>query len=803
MTTELSKFTEAYATMTVATYEPLILRWISGWTLATVATTVAKRMARSDIYKQTKALSTAHSVAIVQAAVKQISVPDEKEVARAAREIRFVARDNLDNAAGGDLQKLDIKEFPQAVAYRGVIYPHGLTLNEAPSPEMQKMRQMQTTSVSQDVPTFVSGVADVRLADFDLAKAKGEVFETMIKSVREAGDRPVAAHVGRQLQQLGLYNFFPGLKIEEALSPIGIAHFYRQLYFNAEEGFGPIEQAFTVAPLETLEVVYETVRKQIHEEVMEIGLEEMSEAATEEKNTDEVSDKVSTMIQRDTSAAMSANASGSIGVWQAGASANASFKNSGQRSREQTSRRLKEVTSRAAERITKTFKVTTRDVEDITTTNLTRRVIRNDSPAPVSYGLRRVLRRVKVKVQDMGPRLVWQLYVRNPGKGLARSKFVHFREAGPIAVPEIPPGLPPRPVGGTDTGTTSSSLQYDGLRGWYVTLVIQPGADRKVTSVSIDSITDLEGGGKDDLSPSPKNDVQFGGGWDAASGKFTKNIGILPGDGASVSINYTYGWDPAGSVMDDWEAKRKAAVAALNEEALNNKFDREKALITERSKIRPRPAADLRKEERYEVMNRMVSHLFANKGSGQDPSPLEIEFFHRYFDIDGMFTYTHPSWWKPRYTPVATGMGRPAYEITAESEPAPLGSSLGWMIQLDGDSRRNEFINSPWIRVCMPIYPGREAEAIRWLAKHIEGEEGYDLNSGPLKELLDQVEQYRGQEEKLGINGPDYVTVDSTIGDEPGDPNGPLKPEDVYPIVQEFEVTVPTEGFVYDELKLA
>ena len=29
MTTELKRFTEAYATMTVAAYEPLILRWIS------------------------------------------------------------------------------------------------------------------------------------------------------------------------------------------------------------------------------------------------------------------------------------------------------------------------------------------------------------------------------------------------------------------------------------------------------------------------------------------------------------------------------------------------------------------------------------------------------------------------------------------------------------------------------------------------------------------------------------------------------------------------------------------------------
>jgi hypothetical protein len=798
MTTELAKFKEAYATMTVATYEPLILRWISSWTLRTLASTVGKRMSKAALFNDSKTFSTAIAVANVHSVARLARNPSLDLLQKATKDAQLVTRDEISNLDSADIQRLKIEGFPQAIAYRGVIHPHGLAL----SIDSAQMKRATVQDTTVDIPTFVSGLAETREDGFDVRKAQSQVFTTLLKAVRQGGELSMSLTIDKHLKEMGLYNFFPSLKIEEALSPIGIAHFYRQLYFNAEEGFGPIEQAFTVAPLEMLEVVYETVRRQIHEEVLEIGLEQISESATEEKNTDEVSDKVSSMIQRDSAAAMSANASGSVGVWQASASASANFKNSGQRSREQTSKRLKEVTKRAAERITKTFKLTTRDVTDVTTTNLTRRIIRNDSPQPVSYGLRRVLRRVRVKVQDLGPRLVWQLYVRTPGKGLARSKFVHFRESGPIALPDVPPGLPPRPTGGTDTGATSSSLKWDATHGHYVTLVVQPGADRKVTSVSIDSITDLEGGGKDDLAPSPRNDMQWDNKWDPVGGKYTTNIGILIGDGTSVSINYTYAWDPAGALMDAWEAQRKAALVTLKQQALNEKFERERALITQRSKIRPRPAADLRKEERYEVMNRMVSHLFASSGSGHDPSPLEIEYFHRYFDIDGMFSYTHPSWWKPRYTPVATGMGRPAYEITAESEPAPLGSSLGWMIQLDGDSRRNEFINSPWIRVCMPIYPGREREAITWLSKHIEGEEGYDIAAGPLADLLKQVEQYRDQEVKLGINGPDYVTVDSTIGDEPGDPGAPLTPQDVYPIVQEFEVTVPTEGFVYDELKL-
>jgi hypothetical protein len=460
---------------------------------------------------------------------------------------------------------------------------------------------------------------------------------------------------------------------------------------------------------------------------------------------------------------------------------------------------VKEVTRRASERITKSFTIKTRDFEEVTTTSLTRRVIRNESQQPVSYGLRRVLRRVHVKVQSLGPRLVWQLYLRDPGTGLARSRFVHFRESAPIAVPDEPPGLEPRPKGGTDTGTTSSDVTWDGThKTYYVVIVVQTGADRAIRAVSIDSISDLEGGGKDDPAPSPRNDVQWGGYFDAATGTYTVNIGILKGDASSVSVSYTYTWDPSQTVLDEWEKKRQEAVTKLTQELLNEQFEREKTLITERSKIKARPANDLRREERYEVMNRMVSQLFARGDDPSGPIPLEIEYFHRYFDIDSMFVYLHPSWWKPRYSPVATGLERPAYEITAESDPAPLGSSLGWMLQLDGDDRRNEFLNSPWIRVCLPIRPTQERDAIAWLARHIEGEVGYDPSKDPLKDLLETIESVRGAEAGLGLDGPEYVTVDST----PGAPSAPLSPEAVFPIIDQFDVTVPTDGFVYDELKV-
>ncbi|HMJ37820.1 MAG TPA: hypothetical protein VK501_28185 [Baekduia sp.] len=815
MTTELTKFTDAYATMTVAAYEPLILRWVSLLGIRFVSSSVVSRLPKAQAVgfdgRRPAALALGHTV--------RTPVP---------RELDFVADDDqlavpisIDGKAvdPSTVQRLDVPGFPNAVAVGKDVYLHGfsetdpnlLFSHEELGADPRVLRELGARSRSfvqglTAIPLTVDGRLGRQQSGLDFARTRDGLEKNLVKAAKSWVANQDGPGLDERMRDALRFDgtlvphLWPmGISVQEALSPIGIAHYYRQLYFNKEEGVGPIEEAFTIAPLETLEVIYQTVRKQTHEEVLEQGLEVVSESAVEEKNLDEVSDKVSSMVQQDVSASMSANASGGIGVWQVGASASASFGVSSQRGREYSTRRLKEVTKRASERITKSFSIKTTDTLEVTETSTTRRVIRNDSAAPVSYGLRRVLRRVNVKVQELGPKLVWQVYLRGPGEGLARSRFVHFREAGPITVPDVPPGVPPRPSGGTETESTSTSIMWDGAKKvYYVTIVVKPGTDRVVTGVRIDSITDLEGGGKDDEAPAPHNEFDLGSTWSPGTQTYTAKIGILPGDSLTVQVSYSYTWVPSPGVMADWEAKRQAAVTAANEEALTRQFEQNKALITEKSKIKARPANDLRMEERYEVMNRMVSYLFGRGDDPSEPTPLEIEYFHRYFDIEGIFTYTHPSWWKPRYASRTVGIGREAYEITADSEPAPLGSSLGWMIQLDGDRRRNEFINSPWARVCLPMRPGREREAVGWLAKHLEGEVGYDAGSGVLADLLAEIAGYREREQKLGLDGADWVTVSAT----PGAPADPAKPEGVYPVVDEFDVTMPTDGFVYDELNV-
>jgi hypothetical protein len=833
MTTQLKRFTEAYAVLTIAVYEPLIVKWYSQQGFATIAQGLVRgaisASGANSNGNSSRELVSPEAYGVIGAVSEEL-----ESDARLTEEVRDAPAGYINSGTSG-LRSTLLRRYPNLELTGTRAYYGGRmeVVGDGLGVDGRTEREPAIPLI------FESGAASQRL-QLDVPSVQDEIVTNLLTELQEKLveiDKPLP---GRELQKLVLASankavgkfggkvFAPLMPEEgewlEELSPIGIAHLYRQLYYYVSEGVGPIEQAFTVAPAESLEVVTETVRRQSHEEIYEMGSEVVSETAVESRNVDEVSDKVASLIQRDSTAAMSANttfeASGGVGVWNIGASAaiggNTSMSQSSQQATELARRRLKEVTKRAAERITKTFSLQVRDATDLTTTNLVRRLIKNETATPVNYGLRRVFSRIRVKVQDVGPTLVWQLYVSDPGAGLARSRFVHFMDAVPVASPGDPPAIRPRPEGGVDSGTSSSSVTEDTTKPladpmrFFVKLVITVPPDRQVTAVSIDSITDLEHLAKDDYAPSPNNNAQRPGVMDPSKGTYTVEIGILPGDAASVSVSYSYTYQPSAAVLAAWQQEFDAAQqkfrqqeADAREKALREQFERQRSLITEKSKIRSRPAADLRREERYEVLNRMISHLFRPKGKGNPgaPTPIEIELFHRYLDIDAMFVYMHPSWWIPRYAGKTAPFGRPEYEVTAESEPARLGRSLGWAMQLDGDDRRNEFLNSPWVRVCIPMRAGREREAIAWIAKYIEGEIGYDPSSDPLKSLLSAIEKTRKNQKEVGSDGPDYVDASTVVVDATaGAPAGPLKPEDVYPVVDEFEVTVPTEGFVYDDL---
>lgn len=272
-------------------------------------------------------------------------------------------------------------------------------------------------------------------------------------------------------------------------------------------------------------------------------------------------------------------------------------------------------------------------------------------------------------------------------------------------------------------------------------------------------------------------DAQFLAEYDrfvASTGAFRLKAKFLNFGGGRI-INFTLGvtWnppaiDPAQAAYDKDLAVYNAAVADIQRKAFGEAMRDRVRLVSE---IRRRPSEDLRKEERQSVYGKLIRDLQLF----QEPH-VGSELIRQIFDVDEMLYFTAPDYWRPTTGVVAErtdkSVGKypvpqipaptvPAssdsldgetvagwyshtdknntvdpmgeakaewridYLITEASQPAPFGSSLGWLIQVDGDERRNEFLNAAWVKAVLPIRPGHEVEALAWLAlANVEGEAG-------------------------------------------------------------------------------
>ncbi|GAA5025799.1 hypothetical protein ACFQRL_12540 [Microbacterium fluvii] len=252
----------------------------------------------------------------------------------------------------------------------------------------------------------------------------------------------------------------------------------------------------------------------------------------------------------------------------------------------------------------------------------------------------------------------------------------------------------------------------------------------------------------------------------------------------SVQVQLTLHWAPApGANTEAIEANKKAKAEFKAKEAaeyqkayLQNARDRVKLTHA----ITSRPSEELREEERIVVYRKLIQELLTAGVPQPDDRTRHVvaELINSIFDVDKMLYFVAPEWWRPRLrrtkqqlgpTPsgVAAGaaggggaaatatiaslargfgavsafakpsplssstvgwggagdVGRDNYFITEDSRPARFGSSLGWLLQLDGDNLRNAFLNAPWVKAVIPIRPGKEEAAINWLTG-VEGMNG-------------------------------------------------------------------------------
>jgi hypothetical protein len=253
----------------------------------------------------------------------------------------------------------------------------------------------------------------------------------------------------------------------------------------------------------------------------------------------------------------------------------------------------------------------------------------------------------------------------------------------------------------------------------------------------------------------------------------------------NIDVSLTLYWSPVAGANDEIIQKNKEALAkftAKEKELYEKTFiENAKDRVKLASNIKPRKSEELREEERIVVYRSLIQDMLSNGIPMPDDKTRHVvaELINSIFDVDKMLYFVAPEWWRPRLhhshqqlqenkpplskfdtlgvhtlksvaqkaiaqkyfqdkitgtdtmslNASATGWGalnennRDNYYITEDSEPAKLGSSLGWLLQLDGDNLRNAFLNAPWVKAVIPIRPGKERAAINWL-KGVEGFNG-------------------------------------------------------------------------------
>ncbi|SOE12133.1 hypothetical protein SAMN06272775_3120 [Streptomyces sp. 2323.1] len=328
------------------------------------------------------------------------------------------------------------------------------------------------------------------------------------------------------------------------------------------------------------------------------------------------------------------------------------------------------------------------------------------------------------------------------------------------------------------------------------------------------------------------------------------------GDLTPISLTFDLTWDPPATneAHDRYAEEKKiydAEVAQLQRAAYASAVRERLELV---SAMRPRPSQDLRNEERQTIYGNVIHklkpfELFEDKHLGS-------ELLRQIFDVDEMLYFVAPDYWRPHPVPGAPlpppdpseptkdSIGRypvpdPSvlgdrtvaswyshtdktnaidplgqtseewrvnYLITEQAQPAPLGSSLGWLIEIDGDARRNEFLNAAWAKAVLPVRPGHEAEALSWLREaHVEGEAALDL---PYKFQEGDPDNYHGKnvgqvlEDLAAQLQKSNTAIANTVATEEVfetgfDPlEGGFKPANPYEVFDQWVEVLPTDQVV-------
>ncbi|MFI6285989.1 hypothetical protein ACIBCM_14720 [Streptomyces sp. NPDC051018] len=536
---------------------------------------------------------------------------------------------------------------------------------------------------------------------------------------------------------------------EASLSPLGVVHLFRQYFFEFDSFLGPPVQHIWLSPGASVELIEISTRRTLTERTTESSLETTDRSEQESRTEDELSSSVREENQSSTKFGVSLDVTtdGKLGVFNTQATARTSYdaEDSRKTAKEQTHKQLRQQTIKLSSEIKRSFRSTFKTVVETTDTSSKRYLLQNTTAQLVNYELRRKMRQVGVQVQDIGTQMCWQTYVDRPGDQLGVARLVHI--AQPPDTQVQPAQLVPAPeqyqetVEGTHKGPDDDYFddQLNDLQ-----LYPKYGYEYKGhtnvqwTSSNVAAL---------DIRPAP-------GGNNVLKLRMRGHSGD---DGEMFPYRFTVNYGPTAAYIAQIEKENAERLKEVDQEkervAKEAFYKAAQERVKLASAIGPRRFEDLREEERVVVYRDLVRQLFRGTGLdslGAQTQHVMAELVQSLFDVDKMLYFVAPEWWVPNRLAVRENLGFSSdtereeferstvvgwggtntaddYYITADSAPARLGSSLGWLLQLDGDNLRNAFLNAPWVKAVVPIRQGREFDALEWLTNvGVEGTDGLD-----------------------------------------------------------------------------
>ncbi|MED1914205.1 peptidoglycan-binding protein [Bacillus thuringiensis] len=542
------------------------------------------------------------------------------------------------------------------------------------------------------------------------------------------------------------------------LSPLGIVHLFQQYFFELDTFLGPPTSHVWLSPGSTVELIETSSRKTITERTVELSSETARKTENSMTDQDEISTAVKEENKNDLKLGITSTVNQSWGTGSITATGSLNMDQTQQVARESTYKKMRQQTNKLSTEIRENYKSTFKTITESTDTSSKRYMLSNITGKLINYELRRKMRQVGIQVQDIGTYLCWETFVDEPGEGLGLANLIHIAQpANLLPVPDT--SVIPYPSEQFITCKVSGTWNFGDQRkyGFVVLTVFDPPpapegleVEKQQENIILPAYQ-VSGIGED-----------FTGSWGFGarflpSGKL--EMGVITGDDGlewdervnfvvSVALKYVASAAKRAEIDALNKAKRTTADVAtaenirITEEAFNKAVKERVEYARDLSK---RKYEELRDEERIMVYRKLISTLmtdFQYKHTDNASRHVLSELIQSIFDIDKMLYFVAPEWWKPRKKKLglfdlqsqlnsnlvtwSDGDPRPDnYLVTEKSVPAPMGSSLGWLLQLDGDNLRNAFLNAPWVKAIIPVRPGKEQAALHWLqSSNVEGSDG-------------------------------------------------------------------------------